>query len=209
MTSRQDQPPQVVFVDWHNTLSTSRFWAHDRRSRLPPDVLDNVESYVFSQDELVTTWMLGHLSAEEVCALAAEDLGLRPEEVLADLEQSCRGMKLHDPSVVTVLRSLSRRGIKVVLATDNMDTFARWTVPALRLATVFDEILCSASCGWLKASLHDGHSMFFEPWLTDHGIRPGRGVLVDDHPAEAVEAIGMGQRQVRHPGDLARVLAEI
>jgi FMN phosphatase YigB (HAD superfamily) len=200
---------EALFIDWYMTLSTSQFWERRPGSRLTPTDLARVEHYVFNQPGLVREWMLGSIASEEVCERAANGLDLRPKDVLADLAESCRTMALYDPSVIETLRSLGGRGIRVVLATDNMDTFARWTVPALHLDAIFDEILTSASRGALKADVVRGQSAFFEPWLSDHGMKPSETVLVDDCAVPAVEAIGMEVRVVDHPSKLAEVLAEL
>jgi hypothetical protein len=199
----------VVFVDWHQTLSTSLFWEHGHGCRLPPATLARVSTYVFTQPQLVRHWMLGAVVAEDVCALAAGYFGVGADDVLADLEQSCRRMELCDPAVVDTLRLISERGIKVVLATDNMDTFRRWTIPALRLDSVFDDVLTSDACGALKTDLFDRRSPFFSPWLAGRGIAPSDAVLIDDTRVAAAEAIGINVRLIEDPSNLATTLANL
>ncbi len=199
---------RVVFVDWAKTLSTSLFWQQGPGCRLSAADSERVQSYVFGRAELVRQWMLGAVAAEGVAALAAGNLGLPTADLLADLEHSCRSMEFYDPASADAVRAIRERGIKVVLATDNMDTFPRWTVPALQLRGVFDAILDSASLGVLKNDLADGQSRFFGPWLRAQGIAPSEAVLVDDSPAGSAAAIGMRVRRVEHPGRLGSVLAE-
>lgn len=200
---------RVVFVDWAETLSTSLFWQHRPGSRLSPADCAAVERCVFARAELVRQWMRGAVTAEDVCALAAGGLGLAAADLLADLEHSCRCMEFDDPAAVDSLLALRERGIQVVLATDNMDTFSRWTVPALHLDDIFDAILESSSLRTLKNDLVDGRSPFFGPWLTDRGIAPSEAVLVDNSPPASAAAIGMAARLVEHPGKLAGILAEL
>jgi FMN phosphatase YigB (HAD superfamily) len=199
---------RVVFVDWAKTLSTSLFWQQRPGCCLSAADSARVESWVFSRGELVRQWMLGAVAAEDVCTLAAGGLGLATADLLADLEHSCRSMELDDPASVDTLRAIREQGTKVVLATDNMDTFCRWTVPAMRLRGIFDAILNSASLGALKGGLLDGQSPFFGPWLSDHRIAPSEAVLVDDSPPASIAAIGLQTRRVEHPRKLASVLAE-
>jgi FMN phosphatase YigB (HAD superfamily) len=118
------------------------------------------------------------------------------------------------PLAVTVdsLQAIREQGIKVVLATDNMDAFCRWTVPAMHLGGIFDAILDSASLGVLKDDLVGGRSPFFGPWLSDQRIAPSEAVLVDDSPpasAASAAAIGLETRLVEHPGKLASVLTQL
>jgi FMN phosphatase YigB (HAD superfamily) len=200
---------RVVFVDWASTLSTSLFWQQSPGSRLSAADSARVESYVFGHPALVRQWMRGTVAAEDICTLAAGSLGLAAADLLADLELSCRGFEFYDPAAVDVLRAIRERGIKVVLATDNMDTLTRWTAPALRLGDMFDAILNSASLGALKNDLVDGQSPFFGPWLDSEQAAPSETVLVDNSPAAAAGAIGIELRVVEHPGKLAAVLTQL
>jgi FMN phosphatase YigB (HAD superfamily) len=200
---------RVVFVDWSKTLSTSLFWQQRSGCRLSAVDSAKVGRYVFGRAELLRRWVLGEVSAEDVCALAAAKLGLAAADLLADLEHSCRRMEFDDPAAVDALQSIRERGIKVVLATDNMDTFPRWTVPALHLDGLFDDILDSASLGVVKGDLVRGRSPFFGPWLADQAIGPSEAVLVDDSPPASVTAIGMQSRLVEHPGRLASILTQL
>jgi FMN phosphatase YigB (HAD superfamily) len=144
---------RVVFVDWAKTLSTSLFWQQRPGCRMSAADSARVESYVFSRAELLRQWMLGAMAAEDVCTLAAGRLGLAAADLLADLAHSCRCMESDDPASVDALRAIRKQGTKVVLATDNMDAFSRWTVPGLQLGGIFDAILNSASLGTLKDNL--------------------------------------------------------
>ncbi len=200
---------RVVFVDWHKTLSTSLFWQQGPGCRLSAADSARVRSYVFSRAELIREWMLGAVAAEDVCTSAAGSLGLAAADLLADLEHSCRRFEFYDPASVDALHAIRGQGIKVILATDNMDAFCRWTVPALRLGGIFDAILDSASLGVLKNGLIGGHSPFFGPWLSDQYIAPSEAVLVDDSPPASAAAIGLGTRLVEHPGELASVLTQL
>jgi FMN phosphatase YigB (HAD superfamily) len=200
---------RVVFVDWYKTLSTSRFWQQRPGCRLSAADSARVEGSVFSDAGLLRRWMLGEMTSEDVCALAAGRLGLAAADLLADLEHNCRRMEFDDPAAVSALRAIRERGISMVLATDNMDAFARWTLSALRLGDVFDAILDSASLGVLKGDLAGGHSPFFSPWLSDHRIVPADAVLVDDSPPASAAAIGLQTRLVEHPGRLASILTQL
>ena len=200
---------RVLFIDWHKTLSTSLFWQQRPGCRLSAGDSARVESYVFSRAELVQQWMRGAVAAEDVCTSAAESLGLAAADLLADLEHSCQCFEFDDPASVDALRAIREQGTKVVLATDNMDAFYRWTVPALHLGGVFDAILDSASLRALKSDLVGRHSPFFGRWLTDQRITPSEAVLVDDSPPASAAAIGLQIRLVEHPGRLVSVLAQL
>lgn len=200
---------RVVFVDWYKTLSTSLFWQQRPGCRLSAAGSARAGSHVFSRADLHQRWMLGWATAEDVCSLAAGGLGLAAADLLADLEHSCYRMEFDDPGSADALRAVREQGIKVVLATDNMDAFARWTVPALHLSGIFDAILDSALIGSLKDDLVDGQSPFFGPWLSDQRIAPVEAVLVDDSPPASAAAISLQTRLVEHPGRVASILTQL
>jgi FMN phosphatase YigB (HAD superfamily) len=200
---------RAVFVDWYKTLSTSRFWQQRPGCRLSAADSARVERSVFGRAELLRWWMLGEMTSEDVCALAAGGVGLTAADVLADLEHNCRAMEFDDPAAVYALRAIRKQGIKVVLATDNMDAFARWTVPSLYLGDSFDAILDSASLGVLKGDLAGGQSPFFGPWLSDQRIAPSEAVLVDGSPTASAAVIGLQTRLVEYPGKLASIFTQL
>ena len=200
---------RAVFVDWSRTLSTSLFWQQRPGCRLAAADSARVDSYVFSRAELVRQWMVGAVAAEDVCTEAAGRLSLAAGDLLADLELSCRSMEFDDPAAVDAIQAIREQGIKVALATDNMDTFSRWTVPALHLGGIVDANLNSASLGTLKGHLAGGQSPFFGPWLADQRIMPAEAVLVDDSPPASAAAIGLQTRLVEHPAKLASILTQL
>lgn len=68
-----------------------------------------------------------------------------------------------------------------------MDTFVRWTVPALNLAQHFDAILDSYSLRALKRDKDElGQSKFFGKLLSKNRIDPTSTVLIDDGAHNAV-----------------------
>lgn len=196
---------KVVFVDWHKTLSTSQFWQHSEDSRLKPEQLQAVDRYVFSSPSLSRLWMMGQLSAESVCHVAAKHLNGSSDDILHDLISSCQRMELCDPTVVEVIQALRERGVKTVIATDNMDTFTRWTVPALRLDEVFDEVLNSADVRMMKK-----YPRFFRDWLESHGVEPSEAILLDDSVSTHRHLPdGMNFWPVVNPSLLRHVLGEV
>lgn len=177
---------EIVFVDWYRTLSTSRFWDHLAHPTEP----DHPEHLLFEQlahslfvelGSILKPWMRGDLDAEAVCSLVAAHSGVDRHVVLEGLEQSCRNARLVSPEVSDLVRDLRCRGTRVVIATDNMDVFTRWTVPALGLREIFDDILNSADIGCLKDEVNDrGEARFFSAYLAQHAVRPQAALLIDD-----------------------------
>jgi FMN phosphatase YigB (HAD superfamily) len=134
--------------------------------------------------------MRGALSSEDVVAGVCQGTDMSPAFALETLRASCQQMRFVADTVPQMVADLRARGLKVVIATDNMDTFQRWTVPSLRLGTLFDAILCSADLGALKEERDpDGQSRFFASYARAQGIGPGESLLLDDGEEEGFGAI--------------------
>ena len=145
--------PRVVFLDWAGTLSDSAFWGHWREQA--PGDWRTIQGRLFANDGLVHRWMPGSLTAEEIVGRLVSGTDQDGGRWIAELERSCREMRLIDASVWRLVPTLRSMGIQVVIATDNMDTFPRWTVPAMELKDLVDDILDSWTLGVL--SRDQGH----------------------------------------------------
>jgi beta-phosphoglucomutase-like phosphatase (HAD superfamily) len=146
-----DVPLKVVFVDWDGTLSHSRFWEQWQYAPGYHQAYRAIQQHLFlDQPNVIRSWMRGMHSTENIVQIVAKITSLSPHFVLKELITSCQSMQLIDPALAPLVQSLRRQGIRVVIATDNMDTFLRWTAPALNLQQLFDGILCSHPLGTLK-----------------------------------------------------------
>lgn len=160
-------------------MSHSGFWSAWRLSS--PTEWERIQTELFANVDLVQTWMRGSLTAEDIVERLIGRSQATFDIWMAELVRSCRQMELTDSSVPTLLRRIRRTGVKVAIATDNMDTFMRWTVPALGLVEMVDDILDSWSLRSLKNDREaNGRSPFFHPWLERHGMDPNEAVLFDD-----------------------------
>ena len=186
---------KVIFIDWDKTLSTSRFWGHWATSE--PQFYQLIQKHLFGpNNEIIVAWMRGKLGAEQVIEQLAVLTGIEEKTLLRELERSCQNMQLIDQSIKEAIMRLRSDGVKVVIATDNMDTFPRWTVPALSLSGLVYYILDSHSlCVLKKDSDARGMSKFFQPYLSSQGIKPDEAVLFDDN-APYVENFGIKYVQV-------------
>ncbi len=174
---------KCVFVDWYKTLSMSVFWEQFKDDHHPYNQLYKpISTFLFveSQD-LIHHWMRGHLECEKVVERLCRELRLDSEIILRELILSCQHMQLVSENTLNLVTVLRSKGIKVVISTDNMDTFHRWTVPSLRLDSYFDHILSSFELQALKADTDDqGRNLFFTSYLKSNAIGPGESVLLDD-----------------------------
>lgn len=74
-------------------------------------------------------------------------------------------MKFVSEDIVPIIKIIQSRNIKVLIATDNMDCFHRWTTKALDLNNIFDGILNSYYLKVRKNDFLNNTSLFFDPFM--------------------------------------------
>lgn len=186
--------PKVLFLDWDGTLSNSRFWEQWQSDPKHTEKYNLIQKVLFTDaHDLLIDWMKGYKTAGSVVEYVADVTGLSYEELIAELQYSCEHMSLVDSNLQDLIQDVRSKGIAVVIATDNMDTFNRWTVPALKLEDVFDGIILSVDRGAMKAdTFTDGTSRFFNHFFLNTGIKPNETVLIDNSlNNKVVEKFGM------------------
>lgn len=162
---------KVLYIDFDGTICSDHFW----RS-LPSDERQVIQKFLFGADkELVTNWMLGKHSAEEINELVAQRLYCNPKELWQIFVQDCEQMSV--PSELIDLLQHLREHYVVVLITDNMDCFTRFTVPALQLANHFDMICNSSEEGRCK---RDAEGASFTKYATAADCSLSDSILIDD-----------------------------
>ncbi|MGW4368097.1 hypothetical protein ACWEKT_20885 [Nocardia takedensis] len=188
--------PRVIFCDWHGVLCHKTYW------HSVIDNPDHPDQQILSRhlNELFTSgntegreWMCGRRTSRTIVTdlTARHHTSLDAETLLTILAEDIARM----PVAPRLLASLAqaRRNAVVVLATDNIDTFAHAvrtharaqpdhdgasTSPTLASATAtFDDVLSSNELGVLKSE--DPHG-FFGPWLQQHRLKFGDALLIDD-----------------------------
>lgn len=196
---------KVVFIDWDGTLSNSRFWER----WIGTDKYDLIQKELFVDGiEYIRLWMTGLLTYSKVLRFVESKTGIAYDELAGELEYSARHMKFIDNEVTNLTHKLRGNGVKLVLATDNMDTFRLWSVPALGLETLFDEVLTSDTRGSLKSEIYsDGTSKFFSQYLTQNNVQSGESVLIDNSlDIRVVENFGIDFLHVNETTSLAQHL---
>jgi hypothetical protein len=185
---------RVIFSDWHGVLSRDPFWTSIRLSATHPlhEQLEAGMAGVFDPArDTASEWMKGLLSSDRVIAEMGIHLpGRFREDFLARrLDLDCARMQVN-VGLFEVLRVI-RAEAMVVIATDNMDCFARAFEHARSRrrrpgrnretladwAVICDDIICSSQAGALKS---EDPQAFFGTWLTSHGISFTDAVLIDD-----------------------------
>jgi FMN phosphatase YigB (HAD superfamily) len=185
---------RVIFSDWHGVLSRDPFWVSIRGSATHPlhNRLEAGMAGIFaSERDLANGWMKGLLSSGQAIAEMGIQLDrrFRDDFLARRLDVDCARMRVN-VELFELLRTL-RAEAMVVIATDNMDCFARAFEKARsrrrRLtdqretladwAVICDDIICSSDVATLKS---ENPRAFFGPWLASYGLRFADTVLIDD-----------------------------
>lgn len=174
---------KVIFLDWNGTLSSSKFWGHLENEGYPNSYLfPIIENSLFGNlRHLINPWMRGIKTSEEIINEISADSKLDYDLIFREFVIGCKKMKLVSHEVEKMINFFRKKGIKMIIATDNMDSFSRWTVPSLKLKNLFDNILDSFTLKNLKNDFaNDGESMFFRKFMSKNKIKKGESIIIDD-----------------------------
>ncbi len=173
----------IVFIDFDKTICFDKYW----RS-LSPEDFQVVQEFIFGQDRtLVNEWMVGKQNAEEINRLLAEKIGMPFEDLWNLFVKDCSSMQIA-PEVLEKILSL-REKYAVILVTANMDSFTRFTVPALRLDQYFDHINNSFFEGRFKTD--DKGALFLE-YARTYKVPISDCHLIDDSEKACETFVALG-----------------
>jgi len=207
---------KTVFFDWHNTLSTSLFWdqwenpEHPRHEWYAP-----LFRYLLGENmPVVMEWMRGKMNAEEISTMLADRFGYSRDTIFQDLKESCESMRLVSEDILPLVKKLRDSGTKCVIATDNMDTFTRFTVPALGLEKYFDDVLNSFELKVLKQDVDERNPdriPFFDKYLKENALRCEEVALIDDcaYEVDSYQRRGFDILQIFSPDDFVGKLKQL
>lgn len=182
MEVNRNKKYKVVFFDWNKTLSNSLFWEQLGDSNHKRHEWNkNISTYLFQNNKhLISDWMRGEIEDREIVNRISLQFNYSSETLLEDLVDSCRNMKFVSDDVIALVKKLRKKGTRCVIATDNMDTFRKYTVPALELEKHFDDILVSTDSGLFKFDTKGTEIPFFDSYLKKYNLRYEDAVLIDD-----------------------------
>lgn len=201
---------KVVFVDWHKTLCSCPFF--HQLQKQDEALYDKLEHRLFEDMpiEQFIEWMRGKINKNDIIKrLCGDDLSFN--FVAEILKKSCETMSLDRKDYLKWIRKIRKKGKKVVIATDNVDTFDDYTVPALKLTRYFDDILCSFLLKRLKNDVLNGKMLFFDDFLKKYDIKYDEAMLIDDSEDTVKLCLqnGMQARLVKSPEDVLKTLMMI
>ncbi len=203
---------KTIFIDWDKTLSTSVFWEQMKNSDSSHiHDFDRLEEFVFKQNkQLVSDWMFGKYNSEEICKKVSKSIGLNYKTVFRELVMSTANMRFVDFRIPSILKRIRKKGLKLVIATDNMDTFRRFTIPGMKLYDFFDDFLISNELKCFKYHISGGKLPFFEDFLKTNKLSYKEVILIDDSVEKTgyFEKIGFRIKYIKDKKDLLNHLNE-
>jgi len=165
---------KILFLDWYGTLSSELFWPKIKND--DPKLSKRIEDILFNYpSELIRQWMLGIITAETICDVIAKNDSSTSTMLFDALIESCAGMCV-DSNIIETIQKL-RDDHHIVLVTDNMDCFSRFTVPQTGIAEWTDAILNSAD---LKRFKTDEQGKTFFDAARDLHIPFHQTICIDD-----------------------------
>lgn len=205
---------ECVLIDWHETLSHSLFWepwhvgtATERQTAT------FLQGAMFgAHRHLLEPWMRGELTSEDVVGQVARSVDVPFAVAMEGFVASCKAMRLVSDEVLPLIAELRSHGMLIGIATNNMDSFTRWTVPSLGLDRHVDAVINSAVIGTVKRQRGaDGSSAFFGDFLRMHEFAPGATVMLDDSEdiADILEAAGIMFQHITQAHTVVDALAAI
>jgi len=205
---------KVVFLDWNGTLSNSFFWEHMRTSEdsevlMLYNLWDNA---LFNKPkEYVQDWMRGKFSTEDVLRKIAHETNTGYEKVFREFIKGCESMEYVSDDIPCTIETLKRNGYYVVIATNNMDCFTRWTVPFMKLDKLFDDVLNSYYLKGLKHDTENGISVFFKKFFEKYDIAPKECIFFDDSTDKEgyIASLGIEYVQIENSEDLMKRLKSL
>lgn len=202
---------KVIFIDWNRTLSFDLFWGHLQDSSHPNHRhFEPIEEWLFVENrDLINPWMRGQLVLEDIVDRMSQDSGIPADIIIDELRHSCEVMQFCVAGLEDFVRDIRARGIRVFVATDNMDAFTRFTVPALKIEEVFDGYLNSHDIGHLKGDSEPADGIaFFDTFLDENNLTYEDVVLLDDSPDESgkYQRLGFDMVLIDSPDTLRKTL---
>lgn len=161
----------ILFCDFDGVLCHDRYWRN-----LLPDEYEKIDKLLFRNNTtLVNDWMRGKYSAEEINRIVSEKTAIPFEKLWNVFVEDCKTMQVPRGTLKTLDR-LRNRYI-VILITGNMDSFSRFTQPALALENYFDHISNSFHEGMYKT---DNNGEIFLKYTNKYGVPIQNCIVLDN-----------------------------
>ena len=202
---------KVIFIDWYRTLSSSLFYVDNLHQNQGVGVCNYFRYKTFeNNEEMIEKWIRGKISHKEIIAKFAKD-DAEYKMALEMLKNSCYNMQFDRECFIPLIQKIRKRGVKVVIATDNMNVFTDWVVPSLNLREYFDDIISSNVSGYKKMDIVSEKLVFFDAFLKKNKMSYEDALMVDDSFQTIIscQKCGMHVHQVKSSNDVEYILRKL
>lgn len=197
----------ILFIDFNGVISYEPFWFSLKNNEKYSKDFELIENFLFKQNrKIISDWMLGGYSTEDVHNILQKELNI-PAEIISIFKKDCENLDISS-KILQKVNEL-RKFYYCILATDNMDSFVRFTLPNRKeLTESFDEINDSYTMKQCKSSF-DG--LYFKKKITEKRAIIENSILIDDSPnnCKVFESIGGQSYQVKNENDVLKALSSI
>ena len=161
-----------IFIDFDGTICFDYFW----RS-CPEEIKAAIGKFLFQDNTyLLEDWMRGKKSSEDINKIVSTNCNLDYNMVWDYFVKDCENMYI--PEDILKVISSSRKNNTLILITDNMDSFNRFTKDKLKLTEYFDYIFNSFDYGLLKDDPID--KGLFKKVIDEHNFDINKSILIDN-----------------------------
>lgn len=135
---------QNIFIDFDGTICFDYFW------RSAPEGIKKIIGKFLFQDNtyLLEDWMRGQKSSEDINQIISDNCNLDYNRIWSYFIKDCENMYI--PEDILDALSACKKNNTLILITDNMDCFNRFTINKLKLLNYFHYIFNSYDYGVLK-----------------------------------------------------------
>lgn len=135
---------QNIFIDFDGTICFDYFW------RSAPEEIKKIIGKFLFQDNtyLLEDWMRGQKSSEDINQIISDNCNLDYNMIWSYFIKDCENMYI--PEDILDALSACKKNNTLILITDNMDCFNRFTINKLKLLNYFHYIFNSYDYGVLK-----------------------------------------------------------
>lgn len=190
---------KTLLIDFDGTICFDRFW----RSA-DGNIQSQIKSYLFdTDDKLVNDWLRGYYTSEQVNKRIADTFDYRYEDLWDIFVKDCQTMFIRPKTLELIQRARSK--YKIILLTDNMDCFDRFTIPSLQLDKCFDQIINSYNYGVTKADINGGLFACLNMKTLEGGV------FIDnsDENCQSFKKLGGQSYLVNAPTDIDLILSDL
>lgn len=199
-SSKIKQKKSIIFVDFNGVLSYKNFWWSLEGANHPDrDLLEKMNSFLFKErKDILKKWMIGEYTSEEIHCKLAEECDSDYETIWKIFVKDCAEIDVSQ----AILRELERYKSThwIILSTDNMDSFDRFTLPAHKELNIFDKIDNSYTLRSLKK---DKNGEYFSIRAKEFGIPLKSCFFIDNTQAVCDIFSNLGGKSICASGEKA------